>query len=444
MANVKPRIKKDGSVSYLITVSLGRDAEGKKIIKTTTFVPMSKAITKAQKEADAFALDFERQLRSGDIVVDDEITFEDFAEKIWEANWLPAKTPTVQENYKGVLKRRVFPYIGNKKLVSIRASHIDSILKAEIDAGKSPRTVRMTYAVINSVMKYAFKKTYIRENPCLRCDDLPKVEARSGKDLHYFTKEQAAAFLQVALTRKYEFDVKGHERMLKKSGRKYYVAGYKENHQVPLQWRIYFMISIYGGLRRGEICALTWRDIDEINRTISINKAMTCTKEKGQFVKDPKTKAGIRDIVLPAECFVLLSRWKREQQKLCMKLGTAWLGHRDGMHDDQEDCFDDNTIFIQIENGLPIHLSTPGHKFAEIVEWYNRSCEKEEEKLPLIRLHDLRHTSATLLLSRKTDIETVARRLGHSKPSVTLDIYGHALPEDDRKAAETMEKIFAQ
>ena len=73
---------------------------------------------------------------------------------------------------------------------------------------------------------------------------------------------------------------------------------------------------------------------------------------------------------------------------------------------------------------------------------YNKNCEKEENRLPLIRLHDLRHTSATLLLSNDVDIETVSRRLGHSKASVTLDIYGHALPENDRKAANALEKML--
>ena len=108
----------------------------------------------------------------------------------------------------------------------------------------------------------------------------------------------------------------------------------------------------------------------------------------------------------------------------------------------KDDSFDNNTIFIQIDNGLPVHLSTPGHKFAEIIELYNKKCEKEEDRLPKIRLHDLRHTGATLLLSRNMDIETVSRRLGHSKASVTLDIYGHALPEHDKQASDTLEMMF--
>ena len=138
-------------------------------------------------------------------------------------------------------------------------------------------------------------------------------------------------------------------------------------------------------------------------------------------------------------------------------MGTAWKGHRDKIEDGKLiDHFDDNTVFIQIDNGLPINISTPGHKFAEIIALYNSAIEAEAEKitdkadrqkklderLPKIRLHDLRHTGATLLLSKNTPVETVARRLGHSKASVTLDIYGHALPEDDKRASDVLEAMF--
>ena len=102
------------------------------------------------------------------------------------------------------------------------------------------------------------------------------------------------------------------------------------------------------------------------------------------------------------------------------------------------DSFDKNTIFIQMDCGLPMDLASPGHKFKEILTHYNDACKKEANKLPMIRLHDLRHTGATLLLGSGVDIETVSRRLGHSKASVPLDIYAHALPENDKKASDSL------
>ena len=232
-------------------------------------------------------------------------------------------------------------------------------------------------------------------------------------------------------------------RKNKKTGELITVRAYDVTRSVDLMWRVYFTMAIYGMFRRGEMCALTWNDIDEKKQTISIDKAAAMTRQE-QYIKGPKTEAGIRVVSMPEEIFVLLREWKKEQTALCMKLGTAWKGHRNGMKEDGKtpDSFDENNVFIQLDSGLPVHLSTPGHKFHEIIDLYNATCEKAEDQLPHIRLHDLRHTGATLLLGNNADIETVSHRLGHSKASVTLDIYGHALPENDKQAAEMLEAMF--
>lgn len=444
MASIKPKINKDGTTSFLIEVFCGRDSEGKKIIKRTTFHPNSTAPTKAENEAKKFATKYEEQILTGDVVTNDKTTVNEFVE-IWKENWLPAKTPSVREKYKDILRLRVLPVIGHMKITDVRATHIDKIIKNQQKTGnaKAPKTVRDTFTVINSVFKYALKKQYIRENPCLRCDDLPPVVMRTGKDLRFFNQDQARRFMREALIMEYEFKYGQRGRKSKNTGKEYTVKEYTSRHSVPLQWRVYFMMAIYGMFRRGEMCALTWNDIDEKKGTISIDKAAAMTRSE-QYLKGPKTEAGIREVSMPEEIFVLLREWKREQTALCMKLGSAWKGHRNGLKEDGKtvDSFDENNIFIQLDSGLPVHLSTPGHKFHEIINMYNATCEKEEDKLPKIRLHDLRHTGATLLLGNNADIETVSHRLGHSKASVTLDIYGHALPENDKQAADTLAALF--
>ena len=433
MASIEPRTNKDGSISYRITVSLGRDADGKKIFKKTTFTPTAKAPTKIEAEVKRFAVMFENQVLSGDVVISEKATFSDMVD-IWEKNWLPAKTPSVRENYKDVLRLRVLPHIGHMKLTAIRATNIDKIIKDEQDAGLAPKTVRMTFTVINSVFRYALKKQYVRENPCLRCDDLPPVTMKKGDDIQFFTPDQAKRFINDALVREYSFKFGARHRINKATGEKYEVKAYTEKHAIPLQWRVYFTMAIMTMFRRGEMCALTWADFDEAAGTLTVNKALAGVKE-GQYLKGPKTEAGIRTVYIPDELTKLLIMLKGEQLLQCMKMGTAWRGHRtEKRPDGSTDSFDNNTIFIQ-ENGLPVHLATPGHKFGEILDLYNAAVE-EENRLPKIRLHDLRHTGATLLLGQNVDIETVSKRLGHAKPSVTLDIYGHALPENDKKASD--------
>ena len=442
MASITEKINKDGSLSFLIMVYCGRDAEGKKIMQRTTYRPKSAAPKKARKEAEKYAAQYEDQVLTGDIVSGDKITVSQFV-KIWEDNWLPAKTPSVRENYKDILRLHVLPVIGHMKITAVRAPHIDSIIQAAKDAGMAPSTIRDRFSVINSVFKYAYKKQYIRENPCQRCDERPPVKMKTGKEIQFFDEDQSRRFIRDALTMEYEIKFGQRGRKSKKTGKQYTVKEYTVKRSVPLQWRIYFMMAIWGTFRRGEMCALTWNDIDEKRRVISIEKAAAMTK-KEKYIKGPKTDAGIRELTMPAEIFTLLREWKREQSALCMKLGTAWKGHRNGKKEDGKtpDSFDENTIFIQLDNGLPIHLSTPNHKFHEICDMYNATRKKAKDKLPRIRLHDLRHTGATLLLGEKTDIETVSHRLGHAKASVTLDIYGHALPENDKAAADTLTTMF--
>ena len=266
---------------------------------------------------------------------------------------------------------------------------------------------------------------------------------KTGKEIKFFNKDQSRRFFRDALTMEYDIAYGQRKRKNMNTGKVYSVKEYTVKRSVPLQWRIYFMMAVWGTFRRGEMCALTWKDIDEKRRIISVDKAAAMTKTHN-YIKGPKTEAGIRELTMPEEIFTLLREWKREQAALCVKLGTAWLGHRNGIKEDgkTKDSFDENTVFIQLENGLPIHLSTPNHKFHEICDMYNATRKNDEDKLPRIRLHDLRHTGATLLLGENTDIETVSHRLGHAKASVTLDIYGHALPENDKQASDTLEVIF--
>ena len=181
--------------------------------------------------------------------------------------------------------------------------------------------------------------------------------------------------------------------------------------------------------------ALTWEDIDFETHTVSINKAAAKTKKRGQIIKSTKTAAGNRVLILPKSCFVTLRAWKSEQRQLAMRLGSAWAGET-GKN------FDKNYVFIQLDSGRMMNLDTPGHRFKSILKRYNSTVKNEADRLPQIRLHDLRHTSASLLIAEKVDIAEVSRRMGHSDISVTLNIYTHPQPEKDSEAADALERMF--
>lgn len=442
MANITEIKNKKGIITYRIVVSLGRDENGSKIRETVTYKPQATTPGKAKKEAEAFAIEFEKNVREGTAFTDGErITFNDFV-KLWDENSLSRKvqsgdmTKHCREDYIKLLNNHVRPSLSNLKMSKIKAAHIDRIVKEMVEKGKSPATIRKVFVVINSIFEYAFRKDFIKENPCRRCDPLPKIESKAV--LHCFNEEQVQRFLNDALTREYSFTYSEHTRhysAYEGTHEEFTVHEFTEKRSVPLQFRVFFTLAVYSGCRRGELVGLDWTDIDPVKHTIRIDESVTKSKE-GQYLKGPKTSAGKRTITLPDVCFELLQQWKTEQMGICLRLGSAWQGYRGS-------DYNKNPVFIQMDSGKRMYLDSPTQKFRKILMAYNEAVS-EEERLPLIRLHDLRHTNASHLVANCTDIETVARRLGHSKPSFTLDVYGHALEENDSKASNTLARMFSK
>ena len=437
-------IEKRGD-SYRISVYLGRDGTGKKIQKYTSFTPETytknnrkRSQKVIEKEVEAFAAEFEKKARNEEILDGDKITFDQYLEK-WKSEWAQQRlTPRVYEDYCWWFEKRISPAIGHMKISKIKPQHIQKIITDLQKEGLAPKTVKACYTSMNSVFKMAYRLDVISSNPCNKEKiELPKIKTVTLSEGQYFTQDQAKRFLNYLYNGEYKKQYRGHSRTLASTGEKYTVPEYTETRKIHIQYQVLYTIAIYGGLRRSELLALRWTDFDFQKMTISISKAMTRTRsDSKQFEKDPKTAAGCRIFRLPPSTFFLLRRWRNEQEELADDLGTAWKGFRGS-------DFDSNYVFIRLDSGECMNLDTPYHKFKELVSAYNDNCEKEEDKLPEIRFHDLRHTTATLLLGSGVDIETVSKRLGHENASVTLDIYGHALESMDEVAADKLEAMFA-
>lgn len=224
----------------------------------------------------------------------------------------------------------------------------------------------------------------------------------------------------------YSSTYKAHTR-IDDTGKPYQVAEYQERHTLPTQHKIFFYIALFGGLRKGEIIALQWNDINFSTHSITVNKSTARVRHE-QITKTPKTKTSNREITLPAFVMELLKSYKLEQNKYRLSIGSQWIG--------------ENFLFIQW-NGKQMDLSTPYHTFKKIIKNYNKTVtEESSKKLPDIPLHGLRHTSATLLISQNIDVRTVSSRLGHAQTSTTMNIYAHSLKKMDEVAADTLENLF--
>lgn len=260
--------------------------------------------------------------------------------------------------------------------------------------------------------------------------DLPKTSASNS--LKYFTPDQSVRFLE-CLEKEYAIDY-GKRIRKDSTGKQYNVAGYTEIKPIPLQFKVFYNIALFGGLRRGEILGLTWEDIDFNVNKIHINKSVALLNNK-PIVKATKNLTSNRSIVLPVTVMKLIKQYKMEYMQYRFQLGDQWAIDENGKML--------NYLFIQW-NGSIMHPSTPTHKFREILIAYNKSVTNAESKLPLITLHDLRHTSATLLISQNVNIRSVSGRLGHAQTSTTLNIYAHAIQELDQSASDSLENLLVK
>lgn len=440
-------IQKRGD-SYKITVSAGYDAEGKQIRHTMTYKPEAKEGTRKQeKELQKVALDFEERVKNGEIYSGEKITFNQFMET-WEKEWSKNNlTPSQQECYKRLLEKHVCVHIGNMKIADIKTMHCQKIINISVNSGYAVKTTRKMFSSMNSVFKYAKRMQIIKTNPCNDAE-LPKKKGKKYEDIRAFNIEQSRKFLE-ALGDTYQKE-HGSRTRKDRSGNAYQVKAYTTDFQIPYQFQVFYTIACYSGCRRGELLALTWKDIDFENQIIDINKAIAESKETGIYVKDPKTTSGYRKITLPSICFEMLHKWQEMEINQRIRLSNKWEG-------EQLNQFENQFIFIQ-ENGKPMDPKTPTHKFKDILELINNKIQKEaelledpeakekklSELLPIITLHELRHTASTLLVSQGMDIATISKRLGHSEISTTLNIYTHALPEKDREASDILEKIYSE
>jgi integrase len=164
-------------------------------------------------------------------------------------------------------------------------------------------------------------------------------------------------------------------------------------------------------MRRSEILALHWSDIDFDNRIINISKSVAPSKD-GYIFKEPKTKSSIRTVPIAEHIIPLLKQYQEEYNELRNKFGDGWKGK--------------GNLFIQADGKL-MSLHSPRDRFLKQIKRYNKWAVKNgSELLPEIPLHGLRHSCATFLNILDTNIVDIANMLGHAQTSTTWNIYSHS------------------
>jgi integrase len=183
--------------------------------------------------------------------------------------------------------------------------------------------------------------------------------------------------------------------------------------------RIPAMVSLFTGMRLGEVLALRWSRTDLDRKVIEVREALEHTKAHGIRFKSAKTRAGRRDITLPDILVDALRDHRKSQLEQRMHLGAGRLP-------------DDALLFSDL-NGKPLSPNAQSAAWADFAQSIG---------MPEVTFHALRHTHASQLIDAGVDIVTISKRLGHAKPDITLRVYAHLFRNDDSKAAAAINAAF--
>ncbi len=428
------RKKKDNA--YLITVSCGRDSTGKKITRSVTFRPElltakgnQKSETAIQKEVNAYAADFEKKVLTGHYTEGHNMTFEEYSRKYLAEYAELNQAPRTLESTRAAVRLFVsaFGYMTLENLSPLYLQeYVNHMLNTRKTAGKpgtlSQGTVKRRAAVLSAMLSQAVRWNLIESNPMDRVQ-VKKAAPAEEKPL-CFTRAQAETFLSILdQPLVYEY---GQRCRKDRSGNIRQIQEYQADRSVRLQLKLFFYLAMFTGCRRGELIAITWNDLDFTEGSISITKS-ACRVNGETIIKSTKTRGSNRLLSVPAVVMDVARRWKKEQAAYRLSIGTKWDGN--------------DNVFIQW-NGVQMCLDTPYQAFHRIIRNYNAQRPDGAPELPLIPLHGLRHTAATLLIGQGVDIRTVSGRLGHASTSTTLNIYSHALKELDRAASDKLEEAL--
>ena len=388
-------IEKRGKNSYRLTVSEGFDLNGNPMIHRKT-------VHGTKKDAQVELAKFVTEVQNGLVVDGKSLRFSEFTE-IWKRDYGSKElAPSTYKRYCRMLETRLLPYFGHFYINKIRPTDImkfydllekdTQLVRKKGNNGSktkkplSGKTMLEHHRLLRAMLHKAVYWQLIVANPAERVQ-APRAKKPKRKS---YDDEQTKILLE-------------NLEQLSIEDTKYKVA---------------IILTVFTGVRLGELMGLEWQDIDFKNGIISINRSSQYLSDMGVFTKVPKTESSIREIAIPEFIISLLEEyklWYEEQKSIYNELWN-----------------DSNRLFVQAD-GKPMHPST-------ISKWFVRYVG--QIGLPVINFHGLRHTNASLLVAQNVDIAVISARLGHAQISTTLDFYVHPLLSHNRKAGYALENLL--
>ena len=369
------RKREDGRWEGRIVV--GHKGNGDSIFRYIYADTQKELTTKLRQNIDAF--------QGVELTEQSKMTLAQWLDEWLEKHMTGTVRPGTLEGYRKDMDNHVKPYLGEKLLIKLTSDDLRELYQLLLERGRklprqncgpglAPATVRGIHATLHHALKTAADEGLIPFNPAEKVTP-PRVQNTPKRVL---THDQMEKFL----------------------------CAIRFN---PI-WHDFFYTELTTGLRRGELCGLTWDDFDSEAGTLKVRRTIHARKGGGLEAGETKTYAGQRTILLPYSTTQLLKERK-----------TAAL-----------------TQWIFPDPLRPERPVNPNSAYRRLKELLNQA------ELPSLRFHDLRHTFATHALASGVDAKTLSRILGHTKASFTLDTYTHVTGDMHRNAAEIVGNVVTE
>jgi integrase len=379
---MRGHIVKRGKNSYSLVISVGKDAN------TGKYKYHWETVKGTKKEAEKRLSELLNQLDTGTFMKPSKTTLGEYLERWLKDYASPNLAPRTAEGYEHIVRRHLIPSLGNIAMTQLKPEHLQRYYSEKLSSGRcngigglSAQTVRHHHTALHKALQTAVEWGLLSRNVA----DVVSLPHVQRPEMQTWGEDDITRFLESA------------------KNTPYYVL---------------FYTALFTGMRRSELLALRWQDIDFIFSQVYVSRSLHVLKDGRVVFRSPKTASGRRTVALPPSAILLLKEHKEKQALERAMLGIS--------------LKDDDLVFSHLE-GKPLLPNTVTHAWIKLVR---------RTGLKGIRLHDARHTHASLMLKQGTHPKIVQERLGHASIQITLDTYSHVAPGLQEAAATRFDEAF--
>lgn len=342
----------------------------------------NKTVHGTKKDAERYLNGILRDRDLGRFAEPSRLALNDYLDKWLENSVRHGVAASTYDDYESLLARYIRPRLGHLRLDKLVPLQLQTAYTEMTSQGLSARTVRYTHAVLASALKQAIKWGMLATNPANNVD-LPK---QIRKEMQFLTAPQVERFLEAAT-----YD----------------------------RWGIFFSFAIATGMRPGEVMGLMWKDVDWTRRTVTVRRSLVRDRKGGGWrFKETKTSRSRRMLVVPPSLVTELKDYREAQ-----------------LVDRRAEDYADHDLVFATSKGLPLRARN-------LTRRHLRPTLRAAGLPDTLRLYDLRHTTASLLLAAGVSPKLISERLGHASVVLTLDVYSHVIPSMQEAAADMLETIL--